>query len=563
MYRVLVLIFLAVVTSVAQVQSSGAAANSTANSQVTGAAKGEISGLVLDAVTGQPLKKAWVTARVLEKGGRSGSTTVTDAQGHFVLRDLDAGRYSLVAQRNGYVNQTYGQKNAGEQGTTISLSQGQKLSEISFRLIQGGVISGRIVDEDSEPLSRVQVQALQFRFIQGRRRLQPLGNALSDDRGEYRIFGIRPGQVYIRATLRGFGMYVGPGESVDSSAPSETTSYPPVFYPNVTDASQASTLTVRGGDELRADFSMSPQRSYSVSGRVVGGVHGTSGRGAWLMLTKRGEAEFAIGPGVNTSVREDNTFTFKQVLPGSYNIIAEQQDDKSSASARIEVDVREGDVQGLVVALLPQVDVSGRVTFDGGGSLAAKPTAVHISLSPEDAQDFMRSAYAQAKDDGSFTLQAAADERYKIMAFGGPPEMYLKSATAAREDVLEKGFSPATSRNLDLVFATGAKVSGVISNGDDKPDAGVTVVLVPEQRLNGLGDRFRTVTTDQNGRYQVQGLRPGSYRIYAFERIEPGAYEDEEWLKAFADQAHSLRLSESAQETLDLKSIPAAAEIQQ
>lgn len=561
MHRVLALVLLTGVAGSAQLQSSGVPSNSTANTQAAPAAvKAEISGMVLDAASGQPLKKAWVTARVLEKGGRSGSTTVTDAQGHFVLRDLDAGRYILAAQRNGYVNQTYGQKNAGEQGTTISLNPGQKLTEISFRLIQGGVVSGRIVDEDSEPLSRVQVQALQFRYIQGRRRLQPLGAALSDDRGEYRIFGIRPGQVYLRATLRGSGMFAGPGDAVDSSAPSETTSYPPVFYPNVTDATQAATLTVRGGDELRADFSMSPQRSYSVSGRVVGGVRGTSGRGAWLMLTKRGEAEFNFGPGMNTSVREDNTFTFKQVLPGSYNLIAQQEDDKSSASARIEVDVREGDVQGVVVALLPKVDVSGRVTFDGSGAFVAKPTSVQISLFPEDAQDFMRGAYAQAKDDGSFTLQAAADERYKIMAYGGPPDMYLKSAIAGRDDVLEKGFSPATSRNIDLVFAAGAKVSGVISSADDKPDPGVTVVLVPEQRLNGLGDRFRTVTTDQNGRYQLQGLRPGSYRVYAFEHIEPGAYEDEEWLKGFADQAHSLKLSESAQETLDLKSIPAGAE---
>lgn len=557
MHRVLALVLLSGLASLAQPQSSGAPPNSTANTQSAAAGvKAEISGMVLDAATGQPLKKAWVTARVLERGGRSGSTTVTDSQGHFVLRDLDAGRYTLAAQRNGYVNQTYGQKNAGEQGTTISLNPGQKLTDISFRLVQGGVISGRVVDEDSEPLSRVQVQALQFRYVQGRRRLQPMGAAQSDDRGEYRIFGIRPGQVYVRATLRGFGMYVGPGEAVDSSAPSETTSYPPVFYPNVIEASQAATLTVRAGDELRADFSMSPQRSYSVSGRVAG----TSGRGTWLILTKRGEAEFAFGPGTNTRVRDDNTFTFKQVLPGSYNIIAQQEDDKSSASARIEVEVREGDVQGVVVALMPKVDVNGRVTFDGVSPSSAKPTSVHISLSPEDLQDFMRGAYAQAKDDGSFTLQAAADERYKITAVGGSPEMYLKSATAGREDVLEKGFSPASSRNLDLVFATGAKVSGVISNADDKPDPGVTVVLVPEQRLNGLGDRFRTVTTDQNGRYQVQGLRPGSYRVYAFEHIELGAYEDEEWLRGFGNQAHSLRLSESGQETLDLKSIPAGAE---
>ena len=546
-----------------QTQSAGAQANSTAANQSTsGGPKAEISGQVFDSATGQPLKKTWVTARVLEKSGRSGSTAVSDAQGHFLLKDLEAGRYILAAQRNGYVNQTYGQKNAGEQGTTISLNAGQKLTDIVFRLIQGGVISGRIVDEDSEPLSRVQVQALQFRYMQGRRRLMPLGNAVSDDRGEYRIFGIRPGQVYIRATLRGSGMYAGPGDAVDPSAPSETTSYPPVFYPNVTDASQASALTVRGGDELRADFSMSPQRSYTVSGRIVGGAQGTSGRGAWLMLVKRGESEFAFGRGPNTSAREDNTFTFKQVLPGSYNLIAQQEDDKSSASGRIEVDVREGDIQGLVVSLSPKVDVTGHVIFDGGGS-SAKPSSVQIALSPEDAQDFMRGAYAHAKEDGSFTLQASADERYRVGSYGAPPEMYLKSATAGRDDVLEKGFSPASSRSLDLVFATGAKLSGVISGADDKPDPGVTVVLVPEQRLSGTADRFRTVTTDQNGRYQVQGLRPGTYRVYAFEHIEPGAYEDEEWLKSFTAQAHTVRLSESAQETLDLKSIPVGTETQQ
>jgi len=551
MRRVLVAILLAGVGCYGQAQSAGAPGNSTVNQSTANGPKAEISGQVLEAATGEPLKKAWVTARILEKGGRSGSTAVTDAQGHFLVRDLDPGRYMLGAQRNGYVTQMYGQRNAGEQGTTISISAGQKLTDITFRLVQGGVISGRIVDEDSEPLSRVQVQALQFRYMQGRRRLMPLGNATSDDRGEYRIFGIRPGQVYIRATLRGFG----PVEGVDLSAPSETTSYPPVFYPNVTEASQASPLTVRGGDELRADFSMSPQRSYTVSGRIVGGAQGTSGRGAWLMLVKRAENEFSFGRGPNTNAREDNTFTFKQVLPGSYNLIAQQEDDKDPASGRIEVEVREGDVQGLVVPLSPKVEVAGRVIFEAA-ALSAKLSSVQISLSPEDAQDFLRGAYGHAKDDGSFTLQAAPDERYKIGSYGAPAEMYLKSATSGRDNVLEKGYSPATSRNLDLVFALGAKLSGAISGADDKPDPGVTVVVVPERRLSGVSDRFRTGTTDQNGRYQLQGLRPGSYRVYAFEHLEPGAYEDEEWLKGFADQAHSVRLSESAQETLDLKSIP-------
>jgi protocatechuate 3,4-dioxygenase beta subunit len=525
------------------------------------AAKAEIAGQVVDSGTGQPLKKAWVTARQAQRGGRAGSTAVTDAEGHFVLKDLDAGRYVLSAQRNGYVSQSYGQKNAAEEGTPLTLNPGQQLVDIGFRMIQGGVITGRVVDEDSEPLIRAQVQALQFRYFQGHRRLVPMGAATTDDRGEYRIFGVRPGQVYVRAVLRGFG-YVGQGESIDPAAPSESTSYPPVFYPNVQDASQASTLTVRGGDELHIDFSMIPQRSYSVSGRVVGGLQGTSGRGTWLMLMKRGEGDFAFGPGMNTSVRADGTFTFRQVLPDSYYLLAQQQEDeRGSASAKVEVDVREGDIQGVVVALAPKVDISGRVTFENNPS--AKPSSVHVALSPEDTQDFMRGAYAQTRDDGTFTLQAAPDERYRIAAYGAPPEMYLKSASAGRDDVLEKGFSPASGRALDLVFAAGAKVAGTINGADGKGEPAVTVVVAPEAKLAGVADAIRTATTDQNGKYQIQGLRPGSYRIYAFEHAEPGAYEDEDWLKGFADQSQTLRLSDAGQETLDLKAIPSGAEATQ
>lgn len=526
----------------------------------TNAQKGQISGQVLDSGTGQPLKKAWVTARQAERGERNGTTAVTDAQGNFLLKDLDAGRYILSVQRNGYVSQTYGQKSAGEQGTTINLNAGQNLTDITFRLIQGGVITGRVVDEDSEPLSHAQVQALQFRYMQGRRRLVPMGNASTDDRGEYRIFGVRPAQVYVRAMLRGFG-FVAPGEGIDPNAPSETTSYPPVFYPNVLDASQAAPLTVRGGDELHVDFTMSPQRSYSVSGRVVGGLQGSSGRGTWLMLMKHGEGVFAFGPGLNTTTREDNTFAFKQVLPGSYDLIAQQQEDKNSASARVEVDVREGDVQGVVVSLSPKVDVTGHISFDT--SPTPRLTGVNIALSPQDMQDFMRGAYGQVKDDGSFTLQAAPDERYRIAAYGLPPGTYLKSASAGRDDVLEKGYSPASSRSLDLFFGTGAKLAGAINTRDGKGEPGVTVLVAPDRKLAGLADEFRTATTDQNGRYQVQGLRPGSYHVYAFEHLDPGAYEDETWLNGFADLAQAVRLSEGAQENLDLKPIPAGQDLQQ
>jgi hypothetical protein len=262
-----------------------------------------------------------------------------------------------------------------------------------------------------------------------------------------------------------------------------------------------------------------------------------------------------MGPGGNnTVVRENNTFTFKQVLPGTYNLIAQQQQDGQSASAKVAVDIRNADVQGLVVTLSPQVEVTGHVSFEG--NTAAKLSSVRISLTPEDSQGFMRGAYAQSKDDGTFAFQAPPDERYKL-SFTAPAEMYLKAASAGREDALERGFSASSSRTLDLQFAQGGKVNGTVTTSEGTGEQGVTVVLVPEIKPAGLVDASRTATTDQNGKYQLVGVRPGSYQAYAFEQMEPGAYEDEEWLRAFANQAQSVKISENGTETVDLKPIPA------
>jgi uncharacterized protein (DUF2141 family) len=293
---------------------------------------------------------------------------------------------------------------------------------------------------------------------------------------------------------------------------------------------------------------------------VTGGTPGASGRGTWLMLSPRDRTDLAFNFGRqnNSFTDSDNKFSFKHVLPGSYYLIAQQNEEGQSASGKIPIDVAEQNVQGVVVALSPRAEIAGRLTFNSASS--DKLAGIRVSLVPDESQTFMGGDSARLKDDGTFTLHAAPEEHYKLSVYGLGPGMYVRSAIAGRDDVLEKGFSGSSGRSLDIAVAQGGQLTGTVKNDDGNAVSGVTVVLIPERRLPGLSDDDVTASTDQNGNYKLNGIRPGRYRVYAFAQMEPGAYQDEEWLKAYEPQAKSVEISGNAQQTLDLKPILAESE---
>jgi protocatechuate 3,4-dioxygenase beta subunit len=154
-----------------------------------------ISGTVFSASTGQPLKKAHITlASQDDRGGTNRPiSTLSDDAGHFSIDGIEPGRYGLFAERNGYIRQHYGQTKPGTPGALLTLSADQKITDLVFRLQQSGVITGRVVDEDGDPLPGAQVQAMRRSYFRGKTTFAPVGQSGTDDRGEYRIYGMQPG----------------------------------------------------------------------------------------------------------------------------------------------------------------------------------------------------------------------------------------------------------------------------------------------------------------------------------------------------------------------------------
>src|SRR5882762_9279728 len=204
------------------------------------AGTGVIRGRVVRSDTGEPLRRVQVRVDEWSTGDHSGpAATMTDAEGRYELKQLPAGRYQLRATRGGYVEVAYGQRRPFERGRPLELGEGAVLQNVDFALPPGAVVTGRVVDETGEAFPHVSVSLARRRYVDGERRLVAVSGNSTDDRGEFRMFGVPPGDYVMIAT---FGeMELGARDRVR---------YVPTYYPGTPIASEAQRVTVGLGQEV-------------------------------------------------------------------------------------------------------------------------------------------------------------------------------------------------------------------------------------------------------------------------------------------------------------------------
>src|SRR5262252_2231763 len=169
----------------AQEASPGPQAPTVAGAR-TQSKSGSIRGRVVAADTEAPLGKATLTLLPNEPQGRERPpSTRTNSQGEYEFKNVKPGRYNLRVSRTGYVSQAYGQKTPSSQtsqGAVLRIGAGETLNEIDLKLIRGGVIEGRVVDSDGEPLAHVEVRLERYTTVEGKRGLASIDSESTDDR---------------------------------------------------------------------------------------------------------------------------------------------------------------------------------------------------------------------------------------------------------------------------------------------------------------------------------------------------------------------------------------------
>ena len=526
-----------------------------------------IEGLVVNAATGEPLKKARLVLRSVgapqANPPREAYAALSDASGRFAIREIAPGRYYLRARRNGFAQQDYGQKGPDSRGTVLALERGQVLRDLTIRLQPGGVITGRVVDEDGEPLSDVGVMAMRYAYLQGKKELVPFsGGNETNDLGEYRLFGLLPGRYYVvaRDTSGRFMNWEGPVRPSRDPSQQEQ-GYARTYYPGVSDIGQAEAILLRPGEERRGiDFRLTPVRLVTVRGKVVDEVTGNPVRNVSLMLMLRGGMGFEPQASGRVSAA-DGSFELRGVAPGSYVIIGGFSDDGRRLRVHQPVEVGTSDLENVLVTLGPGVELKGAIKFDEQPAQPVEMKQIRVYLQPAEGA-FPGGGRSTTKEDGTFTVEGLSPGPHHVRLWGLPEGVYLKRAQFGDDDALEKGVTiqpgaPPAALELTLSADAGV-VEGIILDEDKNPVTGAQALLVPDPKFRHNPEMFVQATADQNGRFVAPAVRPGEYRAFAFEELQPGAYIDPDFLRPFEDSGKTVRVEPRQRQSLELELTPLA-----
>ena len=213
-----------------------------------------ISGQVVLEGVGTPLRKVLV-ALVFQQEGTEPETTATDSDGRFQFDGLQPGEYRIALGRNGFLSTN--RRSHHYSPNLLLLEPGQELQGLLFRMRQAGVIKGKLVDEDGDPVPGVSVYP---RLASGRD--ESVVSDTTNDLGEFRIAGLPEGKFLVLAQPRA-GM-------VASGKQGQQTVYAPTYYPSTLDHTQAAIVEVLAGQESTANFNLISSRTFTVKGRVLG-----------------------------------------------------------------------------------------------------------------------------------------------------------------------------------------------------------------------------------------------------------------------------------------------------
>jgi hypothetical protein len=517
--------------------------------------KCSVEGTVINSVSGEPVKKAHVQLAPRVKGASTYST-VSDAAGHFLIDEVDAGRFQLVAYRSGYIQPSSPHGNAKYSGA-FTLEKGQKMKEIVLNLAPQGVISGRILDEDGDPLGNVGIQCLSMVYDRGKRRLEGHGQTTTNELGEFRLPGLSAGKYIVSATSKSNEMsqrvHERPLRSVRAAVEeADITTY----YPSTINPGSASPIVVGAGAQLGGiNITLTRIRTVSVKGHVS---TGTLSRRVDVMLFPREETPARFMAPDGTADPKGN-FQLNRVVPGSYILLADDAVERVEGkrySARMPLEVRDANIEGIELELEPPAEIQGRLVVEDNGDLKSNPFQLLLQSRSPSGQ----ATWLHLLDESTFQVEEIGFEGpYDVLPSRLPGDFYVKSIRLGERDVLETGFdfTPGTKDVLTVVLnPNGGQIEGSVQNAKDEPATGAQVTLIPDAGHRSYSRYYKTADADQSGHFSIKGVAPGE-KIYAWEDIEAGAYQDPDFMKPHESEGQSVSIKERSHETFQLKVIPA------
>ncbi len=488
-------------------------------------AGGSVQGRVRDAKTNQPLANIFV---VVENDPLNPRSTVTDANGNYLLQGVTPGTATISATFNGI---SFAQSGAVQvQATQVTQQINLLLAFSELGSIEGTVSNGiTLVFEAIISIEKNGVSVM---------------SALTNANGYYEFEDLPPGDYDLVIEATGYGRQVVPvtiGDNedvVEDITLSEAAtlhgtvtvagSIPPRTLPGIAvrllgpggsvhlletdDAGefaisdlQLGTYTVMLPDgshrhdfEVTADTDEIDASFQVIAGVISGRLLDTDGVTALSNASVHLVAEGQVVATVATDAQGD--YLFVPVAPGTYSVHVSQQARSFGAISGVNVTALNLTNMGAITATTSSLSLT--VLDSQTGQPVSGP--VTLILAPLDLPAFT-SRFAQALTGDSISMTGLAPGLYLALASDGtrPVAQLIVTLTAG-----------ANSANIQV--AAGGTISGTVTDSGNGPIADLSVVAydpaMPELRWNTF--------TDADGNYEI-AIPAGNYRLILADVDDP------------------------------------------
>jgi hypothetical protein len=522
---------------------------------------GRIEGVIVRMESSEPVAGAQVTLSLMNVSSASFPAITTEPDGKFAFKNLPAGMYRIRVTARGFVNQQYGQ------GRPLFLGADQVIRDATVRMTPTGTVSGRVFDEQGQPATGAPVHLLRVAYSPQGKNIVVVGKTTVDDRADYRLFAMPPGQYYLVA-----GTPPGPLPGGQQS-PSR---YSMVYYPAESDLERALPVEVKPGEETPFDMQVRRQTTtYRVRGRVIDSTGLGLPRNLRVRLVYRNlgsldaPGTFGVGPGYDAATQ---TFELHNVPPGEYVVQAQLPQDRTFVEAagpgaqatrpfaHARIRVTDADIEDVVLNVNQGVSVSGQFVVEGQ-SLLALTNLPQLSLTFDSADLALTEASPQALSataDGAFQVVGLRETTYRVQLRGAPPAgLYLHSIRYNGEDILTQPlrFTSSNSGAFEIVFRSGpGQIEGEVRNAAAQLEAGIQVALLPNERARAID--YRLAMTDQTGQFRMTGVAPGDYKLFCWEVFDDASVLNPKRLEQYERLGLAIRVTESSNQSVDMRVIP-------
>lgn len=450
---------------------------------------GVVRGIVYEHASGLPLARTIVILQPVPQPGVENKPLQTRAStsGTFVFPTVPDGLYFLRAQRDPYFPAYYGQRRPDGRGKPVEILKDTDLFA-ELRMYRKGAVTGRVLDENGIGMQDVPVVAYRARLP-----LRAAGRGIADDRGMYRIFGLEPGNYWVRTVPH----TLDDGEGLL-----------PTFGREGRQISESAAHLIRlDEDTPDADVRPFPGRLFRLRGRAL---CDPSPVPVFITLSSETGQKKAES-------RCMQTFTFEGLAPGSYEIFAQMQMENGPAGFT-ELQLEHGSENGDV-PISPLSGVDFLIRRAGATGRANIPITIlghrqDLSDSGEDHEIPLHGSLAP----GHWELTANVPPGYFVESITTPATLRREQSnpTIHSPDWFEvfietRGYAQIVVTVSDQAVQMQGKVT---SDGNAVPGAPVFLWPVAENTRRSLHG-YREITADTAGNFSFDGLPPGDYRLLA------------------------------------------------